>query len=169
MRGQRLPLHRQATTLAPIVDHVLTLRQPEARAHGISLERGPVSPVEIQIDAALLGRSLENLVLNAMQAVPPRNGRVRVSVVAEDSHLALVVDDNGPGVDPELAEHIFEANVSGRTGGTGLGLALVREVVEAHGGYIVQDRSPLGGARFTARIPLEDAGGEEAAESTDRR
>lgn len=169
MRGQRLPLHRQRTTLVPLVDHVLTLRQPEARAHGITLERGPVSPIEASIDAALIGRSLENLAINAMQAVAPATGRVRVSVVAEASHVALVVDDNGRGVDPDLADHIFDVNVSGRTGGTGLGLALVREVIEAHGGYIVQDRSPLGGARFTARIPLEDLGGDHAAESTDRR
>lgn len=166
-----LPLYRAMQPLVPLIDQVLALRGPEARAHGIVLERGPISPLPAPIDAALLGRSIENLVLNALQAVPPRTGRIRISVIADaDSpYLRIEIEDNGPGVDPALQDHIFEPNVSGRTGGTGLGLALVKEVVEAHGGYIAQDRSPLGGARFSARIPRrEDAVGSEPAQGVDR-
>jgi signal transduction histidine kinase len=153
-RGHQLPLHRTKTRLAPIVQHVLTLRSPEARVHGIELVPGTLDPVEAEIDAALVGRSIENLVLNALQAVPPSRGKVQVSLIGSEAEARIVVDDNGPGVDPELADHVFEIDVTGRTGGTGLGLALVKEVIDAHRGYVSHDRSPLGGARFTARLPL---------------
>ena len=96
-----------------------------------------------------------------------KGARVRVSIELTEDGFAAIVDDNGPGVDPVLAEHVFEANVTGRTGGTGLGLALVREVVQAHGGTIVHERSPLGGARFIARLPLKANRG-EGAERPDR-
>lgn len=158
----RLPLHRAPQALAPLVDQVIALRLPEARAHGITLEKGPVTDRVVRIDAALVGRSIENLVLNALQAVPRRGGTVRVTVVDTDDGVAIIVEDNGPGVDPALSEHIFEPNVTGRTGGTGLGLALVKEVITAHRGTIVHDRSEMGGARFTARLPFgEDEDGEQ--------
>jgi signal transduction histidine kinase len=155
--ASRLPLIRTSQRIDPLVDHVLAIRNPEARVHGILLERGPIAPIEAAVDAALLGRSIENLVLNAMQAVGGKGGRVKVSLEPDNDAFQLVIEDNGPGVDPSLADHIFEPNVTGRTGGTGLGLALVKEVVDAHGGYIRQDRSPLGGARFILRIPLAAA------------
>ena len=155
--GGTLRLHRARASLKPLVDQVIALRLPEARAHGVRLEKGPCTSRQASMDAALIGRSIENLVLNALQAVRPQNGVVRISIVDEGGSLAIIVEDNGLGVDPALAEHVFEPNVTGRTGGTGLGLALVREVMHAHHGYIGHDRSPLGGARFTARIPIDGA------------
>ncbi len=165
-----LPLHRNRVAVAPIITHLVALRTPEAKAHGIALEKGPLPDIRASVDGALFARSIENLLLNAMQVVPPARGRVRISMLVEDNTLVIAVEDNGPGVDPALANHIFEPNVSGRTGGTGLGLALVKEVVEAHRGTIVQDRSPLGGARFTVRLPLEVEGDrEDTPPSADRR
>lgn len=148
----KIALSRTQQPLGPILQHVATLRRPECKAHGIALDvRCP--NVQAEVDGALLGRSIENLVLNAMQAIRSHDGRIEVSV--EDAHedFVVLVEDNGIGVDPALAAHIFEPNVTGRTGGTGLGLALVREVIHAHGGTIRHERSPLGGARFVARIP----------------
>jgi len=168
--AQRLPLHLNRIAVAPIVYQLLALRTPEAKAHGITLEKGTIADVKASLDGALFGRSIENLVLNAMQVVPPQRGKVRISMTVEDDHLVVSVEDNGPGVDPALANHIFEPNVSGRTGGTGLGLALVKEVVEAHRGTISQDRSPLGGARFLVRLPLEiEVDGNPTPASSDRR
>jgi two-component system sensor histidine kinase HydH len=164
----RLTLHRTTQRVVPIVDQVLALRRPEAKAHGVSLESGSIPDISAEVDGAMLGRSLENLVLNALQAVRSKGAIVRVSVDVEPESFTVFVDDNGPGVDPALGEHVFEANVTGRTGGTGLGLALVREVVQAHGGTIVHERSPLGGARFAARLPLK-APRVETADRPDRR
>jgi signal transduction histidine kinase len=151
-----LRLQTRNASVAPLVKQVVTLRTPEAKKQGIALEVGEVVDLEIEMDPALLGRSIENLVLNAMQAVPPRRGLVRISVVRDGADLAMVVEDNGHGVPESFGDEIYAPNVSGRTGGTGLGLALVKGVIEAHGGTIRHDRSPLGGARFTARIPLSE-------------
>lgn len=155
----RITLHRISQRVRPVIDQVLALRRPEAKLHGVIVETGPLADVTADIDAALLGRSIENLILNAMQAMRTRDGRIRVSVELQTDHFLILVDDNGPGVDPALGEHVFEPNVTGRTGGTGLGLALVREVIQSHGGTIRHERSPLGGARFVATIPLRFIGG----------
>jgi signal transduction histidine kinase len=155
--------------IVPMLQQVVDLRRVEAAAHGIKLELDVPSVLEAPVDQALLGRSIENLVLNAMQFVPPARGVVRVSARYEGDKVAILVDDNGPGVDPDLAPHIFEPNVSGRTGGTGLGLALVMSVVVAHGDTIHYSRSDLGGARFTVLIPRgQPKDGSPAAEGPGR-
>jgi signal transduction histidine kinase len=150
-----LRLQRQEGSLAPLVQKVVALRRPQANARGTRLITGALSDRIVPMDTALMKRSIENLVINAMQAVPDRGGEVRVVVQEEASDLLLSVDDNGPGVDPELADQIFEADVTSKSKGTGLGLALVKGVVEAHDGTIRCVTSPMGGARFEIRIPLE--------------
>ena len=140
-------------SVAPLVEQVVALRRPQANSQSVRITMGPMSWAAVSFDQALLKRSIENLVLNALQAVPRNTGEVRISVLEEEEWLVLIVDDNGPGVPPELREHVFEANVTSKEGGTGLGLALVKGVVEAHSGYIKYETSPLGGARFEARIP----------------
>lgn len=149
----RLQFTRQP--LAPLVDQVLALRRPQANSQGVRLTQGAMSWVEVDVDAALIKRSIENLVLNALQVVARNHGEVRIRVQEDGDHLVLVVEDNGPGVPEHLVDHVFEPNVThGKKGGLGLGLTLVKGVIEAHGGTIRYDRSPMGGARFTARIPL---------------
>ena len=150
-----LRLQRQESSLGPLVEKVVALRRPQANARGIHLVTGVLSDRPVWVDTALMKRSIENLVLNAMQAVDDRGGEIQVSVIEESDDLLLTVDDNGPGIAPELADQIFEANVTSKSGGTGLGLALVKGVVEAHNGDIRCVRSPLGGARVEIRVPLE--------------
>ena len=97
--------------------------------------------------------------LNAIEFAshsPP--GQVTVAVVPRGRTALLIVDDDGPGVPKEDQERIFEAYYSSKSGGTGLGLALVKQVVVAHGGTIVCIESPLGGARFEAVLPLVPRG-----------
>lgn len=164
----RLQMTRQS--VAPIVEHVVALRRPQAQAAGVRIYAAPLSQTELVFDQMLVKRSIENLVLNALQAVPRGQGgrgpgrgaageptsagEIRISVVDEAEYLRITVEDNGPGVPSELIPHVFEPNVSGRPDGTGLGLALVKGVVEAHNGYIEYGGSALGGARFEVRIPL---------------
>jgi len=150
-----LRLQREESSLAPLVEKVVALRRPQANARGTRLLTGVLSGRVLPMDAALMKRSIENLVINAMQAVPDRGGEVKVSLIEETDDLLLSVDDNGPGVDPELADQIFEADVTSKSKGTGLGLALVKGVVEAHSGTIRCVTSPMGGARFEVRIPLD--------------
>ncbi|MEM6929805.1 MAG: HAMP domain-containing sensor histidine kinase, partial [Myxococcota bacterium] len=140
--------------VAPLVEQVIALRTPQANGRSIRLTAGPISWTPAPFDSTLLKRSIENLVLNALQAVPPFTGHVEISVIEEEEHMLIAVDDNGPGVSEALGEQVFEPQVTGKEGGTGLGLALVKGVLDAHHGDIRYGRSPLGGARFEARIPL---------------
>ena len=84
-------------------------------------------------DPGLLQRALVNLVLNAVGALEGRGGSVQLSGRREGDRIALVVSDDGPGFDPGVLAHAFEPLVTTRSKGTGLGLALVKGVVERHG------------------------------------
>lgn len=149
-------LHRKMTSLRPIVDHVLYLQKAKAGKRGVQLIQGHISEHAVFVDEPLLERSLENLVINALQAVEDRRGIVQVSVVHQSNQLCIQVDDNGPGVRPELGNSIFNVNITTKSGGTGLGLALVKGVIEAHDGTISHTNSSMGGARFIAKIPLRE-------------
>ena len=95
------------------------------------------------LDPARIERALDNLVLNALQNTPP-GGRVILGAARRGSALVLSVADTGRGVPEVLREHLFEPFVAGRPEGTGLGLALVREAAEAHGGTVRALRRPDG-------------------------
>ncbi|MBN1770116.1 MAG: hypothetical protein JXB32_02550 [Deltaproteobacteria bacterium] len=108
--------------------------------------------VELRADRDQLARALANLVQNAL-AVSPPGGRVVVGLRPERRHVELFVADEGPGVAEEDRERVFVPFFSRRAGGTGLGLALVRRIAEAHGGSAaVADRAG-GGAEFVLRLP----------------
>ncbi|MFC4310474.1 sensor histidine kinase [Steroidobacter flavus] len=129
-----------------------------------SAERAPIhlQPVTATEDAIVLGdrvalrRVVANLIDNALQY-----GRAaHVQVDASDQSVRLTVDDEGPGIPVEQREALLEpfvrleASRNRRTGGAGLGLAVVRSLVEAHGGAIDIGDAPTGGARFTVSLPL---------------
>ena len=110
--------------------------------------------------AKLLRRAVRNLLENAARH-GRRTGHAQVAAQLSlaDGHALLHVDDQGPGVPPEQRERIFEPfyrlpGASEREGGVGLGLALVRQIAERHGGSVTCDNRPGGGARFTLRLPV---------------
>jgi signal transduction histidine kinase len=166
VRGSlRLRFTRQS--LPPLVEQVLSLRRPQATNNGVRLTVAEMSNMELPFDQALVKRAIENLVLNALQAAPRGTGEVKITVAQDRDGMSIAVEDNGPGVPEEIVDHVFEPNVTGKQGGHGLGLALVKGVVEAHNGHIRYTRSNLGGARFEAWLPLTQA--DEATETGDDR
>jgi signal transduction histidine kinase len=102
-------------------------------------------------DPDLIGRALDNLILNAVQAAPPRSV-VRIDGRHVDDWFVLAVHDDGPGPPADLADHLFEPFVTGRAGGTGLGLSIVQEAVDAHGGQVSFSRDDTG-TLFEMRLP----------------
>jgi len=140
--------------LGRLLQRVLAAARPECESRGIVLETEEVEPGlelvgwEIRLEHALL-----NLVRNAVQAAA---GRVRVGIRRAGDSLRITVEDDGPGVVPELRERIFEPfHTAGKDGhGTGLGLAIVRGVVEEHAALVeVGTSQALGGSRFELVFP----------------
>jgi signal transduction histidine kinase len=109
----------------------------------------------IRCDAVLLERVLANLYLNAIEALATRGrGAVATRVQREANRVSIAVDDDGLGIAPEALARIFDPLFTTKSTGMGLGLALCREVVRAHGGEITATAAPTGGARFSFWLPL---------------
>jgi signal transduction histidine kinase len=116
-----------------------------------------ITPPELTVhgDPVLLERLLSNLYLNAIEALAGRGrGAISTRVRTIEGGVELVVEDDGPGIDPTLGISIFDPLVTTKESGTGLGLALVRAVAEAHGGSVYASPRPdAAGARFCVLIP----------------
>jgi hypothetical protein len=112
---------------------------------------------EVDVVPGEISQVLMNLFANALDAVASKggDGLVRVTTEGRSAEVAVVVEDNGAGVPAELRPRIFEPFFTTRESGTGLGLSISHEVVDRHRGSLEVDESPLGGARFTLRLPLE--------------
>jgi two-component system nitrogen regulation sensor histidine kinase NtrY len=134
--------------------------------HGAVLPRGvelefelPDGPRHAYLDRQMLRRALLNLIRNAGQAIEgagKTSGRVRVSLTREGEYHWLDVDDDGPGIPPEMRQTIFDPYVTTKTEGTGLGLAIVKKIVVEHGGTVAAEAGELGGARIRVRLPAAD-------------
>ena len=101
--------------------------------------------------------TVTNLLRNAAQSIAGiANGRVSIATERDTANVLVHVDDNGPGVPVANRSVIFEPGVTLRAGGSGQGLALVRQVVEGEmRGTVICTNGPLGGARFTVSVPLQ--------------
>jgi signal transduction histidine kinase len=117
----------------------------------------PVEPVLVDGHYDALERALRNLVLNAVEAQEVTGGEVAVTVASEADSALVKVEDRGPGIAPELMEEIWNPDVTTKSRGTGLGLALVRQTVAHHEGAVSVSNRPGGGARFELRLPLAPA------------
>lgn len=137
---------------------VETLRA-EADDLGIELQIDAASNCPpILVDEGLANELLTNLIRNAMDAVE-RDGLVRCSARDVDGEeVEIVVEDDGPGVPEHMLTTLFRPFTTTKEKGSGLGLALAKKIVEQHGGSIAVDRSSLGGARFSLRLPIAPAG-----------
>ena len=96
---------------------------------------------------------LLNLVMNGLEAMP-RGGVLSLGAVASRDSVAVTVEDTGDGIAPDLLPTIFEPYVTTKVQGMGLGLAIARKIVEAHGGRIDVGSRPGKGTRFAITLPL---------------
>jgi signal transduction histidine kinase len=139
--------------LAEIVRHVLDMLHDKFESRGIVIESVlDELASDLDCDRDQMLQVLLNLLLNASQVLE-HGGHIRIAIEAHDQQLALLIDDDGPGIPAAERDTIFEPFVSYRAGGIGLGLPVVREIMSLHGGTISAGTSPLGGARFTLLLP----------------
>jgi signal transduction histidine kinase len=105
-------------------------------------------------DSRKLERALYNLLLNACEAAPTIEGKVRVSIENSESTISIGVSDNGPGIAEQIRERLFHPFVSfGKENGTGLGLTVVQKIVQDHGGEVTMERTADGLTLFRITIP----------------
>jgi len=129
---------------------------PLARSKNVDLtaQVAPGLPA-LALDTGRMEQVLENLLANAVQHAP-RGTSVHLAarLVEGEESVALSVEDEGPGIETEDLERLFEPFFSRRKGGTGLGLPIVQRIVEAHGGVVRAANRPQGGAIFTVTLPV---------------
>src|SRR5690606_3297941 len=129
------------------------------RARGAQKELAcapPAEPVEVIGDPQRLEQVLVNLVVNAIEHTPPRTWVVLGADVLGE-HARVWVEDDGPGISPELAEHLFEPYGRGSRAnahGAGLGLWIAKGIVEAHGSELSVTSAPDGGTRFEMLLTI---------------
>jgi PAS domain S-box-containing protein len=157
----KLRLDVQAVELPLVIENAVATVQPAADAKGVHVQTlldpqvGPVSG-----DPGRLQQVAWNLLSNAVKFTP-RNGRVQVRLQRVNSHVELIVSDSGAGIRSDFLPYVFErfrqsdASSTRRTGGLGLGLSIVKHIVEMHGGTVEAESAGVDqGSTFLVRLPL---------------
>ncbi len=145
------PLLKERVSIIPLLEEVNASveRPPEVN---LRIE-APVAPPEVHGDPVQLRQVFVNLVDNAVAASSPK-GEVVITAFEHAGQLRVTVEDTGPGVDPSIRARLFEPLVTTKEKGIGLGLALVKRIVERHGGSITYAQAAAGGATFILHLPI---------------
>jgi signal transduction histidine kinase len=166
MRGllQKHELEALPVNLNEVVEETVAIVRPDARAREVDLDMNPADPLAPVLgDRVHLQQVLLNLLMNALAAVstmPREHRRVRVSTSQHDGDVRLAVTDTGTGIPPDHLRQIFEPFYTTKSegGGMGMGLAIARGIVEAHGGRIEAENNSSGGATVWFSIPQGSVG-----------
>ena len=155
----KLRLQLEPTAVGPILEDVMEAIGPAAMSKGVRCSSCAEAPETLLLDAARVQQILANLVGNGVKFTP-RGGSVDVKVAVADGVLMMQVRDTGAGIAPTFLPHVFErfrqadAGTTRYHGGLGLGLSIVKELTELHGGWVSADSAGENlGATFTVRIP----------------
>jgi len=145
------PTGLDPVALGPLLDGILTVHQGIASGAGLRLRRrGP--DISVRCDARKVHHIAVNLLHNAIQA-SPAGGTVEARLEATADTVRLIVDDEGPGVDPDRVADVFRPGVTTRGTGSGLGLPIALALAQAHGGRLDLGPRPGGGARAVLTLP----------------
>ena len=155
----------EAVDIRQVVNDALEQVTPQIQARNHQLDiTGPPRPTVVQADKKRLIQVMSNLLMNAAKYTP-HSGRIQVTMEVHGDQVLVSVEDNGVGMAPEFIPHAFELfaqveQTSDRsTGGLGLGLALVKNLVELHGGKVACTSEGVGrGSRFTVCLPRQQEG-----------
>lgn len=155
LQAGQVALNRQWNAIEEVVERALRAMAYALAAHVVRVQLPADLPM-LEMDAALMERVFDNLLENAGKFTPP-GSVIDIGARAEPERVVLWVEDNGPGVPRGKEEAIFSkferGHVESATPGVGLGLAICRAIVEAHGGTIRAENRPGGGARFWIELP----------------
>jgi PAS domain S-box-containing protein len=159
----KLTITRQPTSLSTVITDAIETVRMESETKNISLSfKTRKESLIVDGDPVRLGQIAWNLLNNAVKFTPA-SGQIKISLTDEAGGALLVVEDSGQGISPEFLPHVFEifrqadASSSRRQGGLGIGLALVKQLAELHGGRVMAESEGTGkGATFSVWLPLHD-------------
>jgi PAS domain S-box-containing protein len=164
--AQKAPPHKDWLDLNATIRDVLALARSAAHRHGVAVETHLAEQVPlVRADRIQLQQVLLNLIINAIEAMSgvgdgPRELAVQSDPDTTTPGVRVTVRDSGPGLDPQHLAHLFDAFYTTKTNGLGLGLAISRRIVEAHGGGLWASANVPHGAVFQFTVPI---GSEEGA------
>ena len=152
-----LTLRRSRVDVGLLTESAVSGARPALAAAGISLEADIATGVIVDADSDRVHQAVGNLLANATRYC--RSGdSVHVSVGSDDRTAVIRVADTGPGIPPSDLPHVFDrlwrGSADSEVAGSGIGLAVVRELVTAHGGTVVAESDGSTGSAFTIRLPL---------------
>ncbi len=149
--------------LNSLISDMLDFYMPQAIAHSITMRQClHKEPLPCQADDGMLKQAILNLFINAQQAIG-HGGELMVRTACEGQFAQIQISDTGRGIPPDRLAHIFEPYQSSRPDGTGLGLATVKKIIDAHNGTISVVSEPGEGTAFTITLPLAVAKTEVSA------
>ncbi|MEE4261913.1 MAG: ATP-binding protein [Desulfobacteraceae bacterium] len=138
-----------------VIEKTITYLSLQLNENGYAIHQSYQDSLpEIQADANMLYQSFLNIFINAMQAMPG-GGDITVAIRADDNIVTINVDDEGGGIDDRVMEKIWDPFFTTKEMGTGLGLGIVKNIIESHGGSIQMLNREQGGARVTVELPVE--------------
>jgi C4-dicarboxylate-specific signal transduction histidine kinase len=160
MRDQikKTPPQRQRFDFDVAINEAIELARGVITKNGVSVRISPVKrALPVEGDSVQLQQVLLNLVLNAVEAMDAVKAEAReLSISTEQTRtkdVLVTVRDSGPGIDPENLERVFEAFYTTKSNGVGMGLAICRSIIEAHGGRLWAEANELRGAVFRFTMP----------------
>lgn len=135
-----------------VVDRTLRMMRPELESAGVAVDFEAPGPIPARVDEHHLRQAVLNIVTNAQEAMPA-GGTLRVRVRREGSTVHVRFADSGPGIAADQRTRVLEPFVSTKEQGSGLGLAMVQRIAAQHGGRVVLDEAPGGGALVDIVLP----------------
>jgi C4-dicarboxylate-specific signal transduction histidine kinase len=155
------PPEQTLLSLDEIIREALLFLRHEVESHGLMVthQSDPAAPAVLG-DRTQLQQVLVNLTVNAIQAMEQMGSARRTLVIrttlSDPCTLCCTFEDSGPGIKPEHLDHLFDSFFTTKDAGMGLGLAISRSIIEAHGGFLgVDNKSAFGGARFSFTLPAK--------------
>lgn len=150
----RIELDRKETDLNGLLSELVDFYAPQAQVSRVQLRlKAAAEPVRVRVDPKLIKQAVLNLMINATNAMP--NGGELILGTSHDAQFATIdVTDTGTGISADAVTKIFHAYYSTKKGGTGLGLAMAKRIVDEHAGEMLVQSEVGKGSRFRIRLPI---------------